>query len=105
LATVDAATAPPAPVRFSITTGCPQPSLSLAVIKRATSSFWLPGPVVTNRTGLFGKFFGCACAGLASTAMATPIAITVDQLTRCKSGIAISCASRSVGIIPAFNRA
>jgi hypothetical protein len=48
--------------------------------------------VVTNRTGFTGKFFGCACAGPASAAMTTPIAIAVDRLTRCKSGMAISYA-------------
>jgi hypothetical protein len=77
-----------------MTTGCPQLSLSLAVMMRARRSFWLPGPVVTNRTGLFGKFFGCACAGPASAATATPIAIAVDQLGRCKSGMVGSYAFR-----------
>src|SRR5262245_52659849 len=53
---------------------------------RARRSFCEPAPTVTHRTGLFG-YFCCACARPAAAASATPIAIAVDNLTRCGSAM------------------
>ena len=65
---------PPAPVRFSITTGCPQFSLIFWEIMRARTSDVPPGENgTTKRIGLLGKFC-CACAGPGAGAMAIPIA-------------------------------
>ena len=53
---------PPAPVRFSITTGCPQFSLIFCAMMRASVSVPPPGENgTTKRIGLVGNFC-CACA-------------------------------------------
>src|SRR6185503_12764741 len=63
-----APTEPPAPVRFSTTTGWPQSSPSFGAMVRAMMSVTPPGENATiTRTGLAGQF--CASAGLAAASM------------------------------------
>ena len=76
---------PPAPVRFSITTGCPQFSLIFCAMMRASVSVPPPGENgTTKRIGLVGNPFaerveeGCACAtpDVAASMVAASIAKT-----------------------------
>ena len=66
LATISAATMPPAPGRFSITTGWPKPSAIFCATVRAVKSATPPAPNgTTMRKGLLGKF--CAHAPCANS--------------------------------------
>ena len=87
LATVFAASVPPAPGRFSTTTGCPQRSPSLGPIMRAEMSVALPAENgTTMRTGLLGNFC-CACAKIGVAIEARPAAIALANAISRKARI------------------
>src|SRR3954453_19612400 len=69
-ATASAAMLPPAPARFSITTGCPRRGESFSPTSRVSTSAAAPGPMVTKmRTGLDG--YDCAAAATETASAAT----------------------------------
>src|SRR5438105_11577926 len=68
LATASAPTLPPAPARFSTTTGCLKDSDIFALTQRATVSTEPPaGNGTTMRTGRFGNDWACAFASASAS--------------------------------------
>ena len=73
---------PPAPVRFSITTACPQFSLIFCAMMRASVSVLPPGENgTTMRIGLVGNFC-CAwrASGVAARAQRDSVLRTTDHI-------------------------
>src|SRR6476620_12497635 len=86
LATMLAATTPPAPGTFSTTNGLPKAALNLSARRRARTSGLPPGPDgAISRTGRVGQTSSCALTGelpASNTTQARAVAIFAADVMR-----------------------